>query len=443
MKTLKKNIIPILFVSSIMAINAILWISKMNAAFLNEKSILTSVLGSTLLMGFFLVFLLSTKAKWIEKLFGGLDGVYFWHRLLAMGTTALIFLHGITSISNLSSNSNNFLLFGNAGEAGELARNGFLFLVIFALLAKFFKYEHFRFIHRFLVIPYMIALYHGFFSSWVNLFSFDTLSIWMLLTSSIGLASALYMLFVFQRSAFRYKGQIEEKVELNATTLELKVKMDKHYHFKPGQFAFIKIKMNDFDQEPHPFSISGKEGNYIYFTIKSLGDFTESLKKNLITPAEIHITQAYGHMTNTLSTKKQVWIAGGIGITPFLGRLRSSEEFTSDTHLYYSVNYESEAVHLDRLRQLSNQKENFRFTLFEASKQGFLSIKNLEIDDDCIVSMCGPRPMVMTLKKQIHSKYPKVKIEYEAFSFTGTLVEDIIKKYKTIKKKLKTRKLTS
>jgi hypothetical protein len=51
--------------------------------------------------------------------------------------------------------------------------------------------------------------------------------------------------------------------------------------------------------------------------------------------------------------------------------------------------------------------------------------------------------MVMTLKKQIHSKYPKVKIEYEAFSFTGTLVEDIIKKYKTIKKKLKTRKLTS
>jgi predicted ferric reductase len=420
-----------------MIINTVLWINRMKAAFLNNESIVTSVIGSILLMGFFLVFLLSTRMKWLVKLFGGLDGLYFWHRMLAIGTTALIFVHQVTSIYNFSSNQTTVFLLGGVGSAGELARNGFLFLVFFALIAKFLKYEHFRFIHRLLVIPYMISLYHGFYSSWVNLFSFDALSIWMISTSVIGLASSLYMLFIYQTSAFRFKGQIVEKTELNPSTFELKVKMNKPYLFKPGQFAFIKIKSPMISKAAHPFSISGQDENYIYFTIKSLGDFTEALKNTLIVPSKIRITTAYGNMTMSSTSKKQVWIGGGVGITPFLGHLRSTETFKTDTHLYYSVNYESEAVHLETLKNMPNIKENFRFTLFEASKQGFLSINNLEIDDDTIVSMCGPKPMVMSLKKQIQKQYPRVKIEFEAFSFTGTLVEDVLKKSKKIIRKLK------
>ena len=97
-------------------------------------------------MGFFLVFILSTRMKWIVKLFGELDGLYFWHRMLAIGTTALIFVHQVTSIYNFSSNQTTIFLLGGAGRAGELARNGFLFLVFFALIGKFLKHEHFRFI---------------------------------------------------------------------------------------------------------------------------------------------------------------------------------------------------------------------------------------------------------------------------------------------------------
>lgn len=437
MKTLKKQIGPVLFVGGIIGINLILWYNRLQTAYLNSAVNSTMVLGSVLLMGFMIVFLLSTRMPWLVKLFGGLDNLYLWHRLLAMGTTALIFLHGATAIRNAVSNQTSILLLGGAGQAGELARNGFIFLIALALLSKFFKYEHFRLIHRLLVIPYFISLYHSFYSSWVNLLSFDTLSIWMIATSVIGLGASFYMIVLYQRTAFLHKGEIVEKIDLNETTFELKIRMKRKYHFKPGQFTFIKINAQGISASPHPFSISGHDGVHLYLTIKVLGDYTKTLKESLQAPAKIKLTHAYGDMTFKSKHHKQVWVAGGVGITPFLGYLRSVNEFKNDIHLYYSVNYATEAVHLDILNQLAKENDHFTFTLFEASKMGYLNAKALNLDDETNVFMCGPRPMVQSLKKQIREQHPNVPVDFEAFSFTGTLVEDILKAYKKMIRKLK------
>ncbi|MBN2540512.1 MAG: ferric reductase-like transmembrane domain-containing protein [Bacilli bacterium] len=437
MKTIKKNLGAILFIGTILIINTILWVGRIQSAYLTSEVLQTSLIGSLLLMGFFLVFLLSTRMNWLVKLFGGLEGLYFWHRTLAIVTTALILVHAEFAVSNALSYNVSIPLLGYAGSAGELARNGFFLLVFVALLAKFIKYEHFRFIHRLLIIPYFISLYHSFYSSWVNLFQMDALSLWMLLTSAIGLGSSLYMILLYPRTAFSHRGIIESKTLLTESIIELKIKMDRNYRFKPGQFAFIKIDADGISESAHPFSISGSDGKYLYFTIKSLGDFTNSLLQTMETPTRIRITRAFGKMTFRSKHTKQIWIAGGIGVTPFLGYLRSDKELKSDVHLYYSVRYESEAVHLDTFQILEEEQEHFKFTLFEASKQGFLTANDLDINDDTIVYMCGPRPMALALHKQIKEMYPGVRIEFEAFSFTGTLVEDILKSYKKVLRKLK------
>ncbi len=437
---LKKNIGAILFILGVLLINALLWIQKIQSAFLSFDVLQTSLLGSSLLMGFFLVFLLSTRIPFIVKIFGGLEGLYFWHRILAIFTTAAIFIHGFFAVGNVIAYSTYIPLLGYAGRAGELARNGFLFLIAIALLAKFMKYEHFRLIHRLLIIPYFISLYHGFFSSWVDLFRFDTLSIWMLATSIIGLGSSLYMIILYQSTAFRFKGIIVSKMELTDSIVELKVKLNRRFRFKPGQFAFIKIDQEGISKGPHPFSISGSDGEFIYFTIKALGDFTGSLQQKLSIPASVKITRPFGSMTFRSKKEKQIWIAGGIGITPFLGYLRSQPDFHKNIHLYYSVRFENEAVHTDILKNLAAKNTNFTFTLFDASKEGYLTSKHMDLDENTIVYLCGPRPMVLSLEKQIRSDHPGVEIDYEAFSFTGTLVEDILR---SIKKVIKKRKATT
>lgn len=437
MKKIKKHLGAILFISSILSVNFILWFIQMKTSYMNSGTITTSIFGSTLLMGFFIVFLLSTRMKWLVSMFGGLDTLYFWHRILAIGTTAMIFLHALTSVNNIASYQTSFIILGSAAEAGEVARNGFILLIIIALLAKFIKYEHFRFIHRLLIIPYVFALYHGFFSSWMNLFSLNVLSIWMLATSIIGLGSSLYMLLMYQTSAFYNKGIIVGKKQLNDNIVELKVKMKKEFRFKAGQFAFIKIDAKGMSPASHPFSISGKDGEYIYFTIKSLGDYTKSINENLDIPARINITKPYGSMTFNSKSKRQVWIAGGIGLTPFLGFLRNGlHQDHSPIHLYYSVRNESEAIYVDYLNSLAIQMEQFKFTLCDTSKSGYLKTDDLDLDENTTVYMCGPRPMVLSLRKQIGKQYPGVDIHYEAFSFTGTLIESVLNTGKKVIRKL-------
>jgi len=409
----------------------------MQAAFLNNDAILTSILGSTLLMGFFLVFLLSTRMQWLVKLFGGLENLYFWHRILAIATTAMIFIHQTLAYTNITASQSTILILGSPRDAGELARNGFILLVLIALMAKFLKYEHFRFIHRLLLIPYVFALYHSFYSSWVNLFTFDTLSLWMIFTSVVGLVSSIYMILIYQRTSFRFKGEIVEKIQLNESITELKIRMAKPYKMHPGQFAFIKINAKGISKAPHPFSISGQDGHFLYFTIKSLGDFTGMLKDHLDVPAKIRITKPFGDMTFKSSKERQIWIAGGIGVTPFLGYLRSQMPLVNDVHLYYSVKQENEAVHLDYLKELERTNSHFTFTLFEASSMGYLTAKHLPLDEKTHVYMCGPRPMALSLKKQLKKDHPYIPVDYEAFSFTGTLVEDILKTYKKVVKKLR------
>ncbi|MGD9910751.1 MAG: hypothetical protein AB7U79_09185, partial [Candidatus Izemoplasmatales bacterium] len=241
-------------------------------------------------------------------------------------------------------------------------------------------------------------------------------------------------------SAFKYQGIVEEKKSLNESTFELTVKLSKDYRFKPGQFAFIKIYGKGISKAAHPFSISSGNGNEIKFTIKSLGDFTESLKTSLQTPARIKITRPFGNMTFNTKKEKQIWIAGGIGVTPFLGYVRSAMKEDKKIHMIYSVREEKEAVNLNEIIEATKDLRNFEFTLFDASKRGFLTASKLDLDENTCVYMCGPRPMAMALSKQIKEASPKTELEFEAFSFTGTLVEDILKILKKWYKKLKTQK---
>ena len=47
MEKLKKQIGPLIFISSIITINAVLWVNRIQASFLNSNVLITSVIGST------------------------------------------------------------------------------------------------------------------------------------------------------------------------------------------------------------------------------------------------------------------------------------------------------------------------------------------------------------------------------------------------------------
>jgi Predicted ferric reductase len=185
------------------------------------------------------------------------------------------------------------------------------------------KYENWRIFHRLLIIPYALGVYHTYFSSRYNLFEFSPLSIWVGLTSLMGLSAGLYMLFFYQKAQFRYKGKITDIKRVSASSIEIAIKLETTLVYQSGQYVFLKIFQKGIEKAPHPFSISGGDGSTIYLTIKGLGDYTKQLYSELKEGTAISLDGPYGHLDFEKGRGKQLWIAGGIGITPFISYLKN------------------------------------------------------------------------------------------------------------------------
>ena len=108
----------------------------------------------------------------------------------------------------------------------------------------------------------------------------------------------------------------------------------------------------------------------VRFAIKPLGDYTKALRDGIAIGDRLKLEGGYGHFNHRRGSKKQIWLAGGIGVTPFLamaGRLKGDEG--QDIHMVYCVRDRSEAIGLDTFQTQADKLSNFSFTLHD-SKTG-------------------------------------------------------------------------
>ncbi len=123
------------------------------------------------------------------------------------------------------------------------------------------------------------------------------------------------------------------------------------FSFKPGQFCQIKNPLYIRPTEVHMFSIasSPSERKYLEFCIKVYGDWTTALSL-LQKGAVLQVAGPLGHFVWDQAQTQVVFLAGGVGIAPFMSMLRVQKElkYEGTTRLLYgsrtldSIAYESE-----------------------------------------------------------------------------------------------------
>ncbi len=94
--------------------------------------------------------------------------------------------------------------------------------------------------------------------------------------------------------------------------------------WRPGQFVMLRLPGRFGHSEPHPFTISTPPGTGLCCTVKRAGAFTTSLH-SLKPGARVLVQGPYGvFCREVFETPAARWafIAGGVGITPFLAVLR-------------------------------------------------------------------------------------------------------------------------
>lgn len=426
----KKIGIIIVFILAVTPLISWFLMEPLKYRFFNLVGTMTSfgqiagILGLTL---FSINLILSARIKILEKFFLGLSNVYNYHKIIGQVSFGLLLLHPLLLLVSYLSVSLAAALkfltpFNNLSVTyGAISLTLMIVLMVLTLYVKL-KYHVWKMSHKFMVLVFVFALLHSLFiSSDISRDLF--LRIYLLGLGFIGLTLSFYQAFL---SKWLNNNKIYTLKKINILTpqvveLEL-VAGNKQIKFTPGQFIFIRFLSENVSQETHPFSISsGADNSSLQVVIKSLGDFTEKLG-NLQLGIKIAIEGPYGKFSYlNIENRNQVWIAGGVGITPFLSMARSLNNTDYNIDLYYSVKNLEEAVLIDELKEIEIDKK-IRLIPWCSNEKGYLTAKTIsEITSDLNgrdILLCGPAPFMFSLQKQLLDlKIPKNKIHFENFKF--------------------------
>lgn len=369
---------------------------------------------------------LATRPRLFEGWFGGLDRMYHFHRQIGMTALALMLVHYFftPSFTGLQLNSGLNTL---ARYAGEYGFYGLVALAALSLVKRipFTKWEvpyHlWRQSHRFIGIFFMIIVFHWLFIK--RPFGGEALLVnYLTVFGIIGVASFLYTQIMpfLKRRGF----EVIEVDRLPAATVVKAKPTGRGIRATPGQFGFLRVAKSGLG-EPHPFTLAGIGGDgTITFAIKPLGDYTRRLRESIAVGDRIQIEGGHGRFIQGRGGDRQVWLAGGIGITPFLAMAESLESGQKrQIHLVHSVRNASEAVSDQRLFEIAKEVEGFSFVLHDSEKEGWIDAEKLiakapfEVDGSELW-FCGPPPLRSAIVgglKKLGKRFKSVK--FERFEF--------------------------
>lgn len=132
-----------------------------------------------------------------------------------------------------------------------------------------------------------------------------------------------YLKFRFIRPILAHRGTITAISDCSPSMISVSIILDKDLPRRAGQFAYVTLKTPLCGIEEHPFTISSApvSGRTVEFVVKKAGLFTKGIAKAVI-GSRVIVDGPYGTFTPSPDTKPLLFIAAGVGITPFLSVIR-------------------------------------------------------------------------------------------------------------------------
>jgi predicted ferric reductase len=387
---------------------------------------LTGLVGMTM---FALSLLLSARAKFLEKFFSGINQVYLAHHFFGALSFCLLLFHPILLVYSYLATSFQagviFLIPSTEYIARTYGTIG-LILMIVPLFITFYtklKYQIWKFTHKFLGLAFIFAFFHTF-TIGSDVSRNPTLKYYIFILSVVGFVVYIYRSILNKFLVFKYEYTIKNIQKLGDMSWELEFEpKSEAINYLPGQFVFLKIYNENLSSETHPFSISSANNQNIKIIIKELGDYTKNI--GLVKVGDrAEIEGPYGKFNSKNYGKNQIWIAGGVGITPFLSMLRALDTMGKDhvIDLYYSVISESALICKEEIEKIKQNNPNLNVKFWITEKEGYISpkyiLENSSNAKNRDILICGPSAMMTALKNGfIKQGFAKEKIITEDFKF--------------------------
>ena len=165
-----------------------------------------------------------------------------------------------------------------------------------------------------------------------------------------------------------YKSKLTSRKEVAVDTMAFAFQRPPRFDFKAGQFTNLTLSnppRTDEGGNTRTFSIaSPPHENELVFATRMRGTAFKRSLMEMPLGTEVNIAPAMGSFTlHENPAKAAVFLAGGIGITPFLSIVRQAHKecLKQELYLFYSNRRPEDAAFLDILLMLGNANPYFRF----------------------------------------------------------------------------------
>lgn len=363
------------------------------------------------MMAFALV--LATRPRWMEPGIGGLDKMYRLHKWLGVGALVAAVAHWLVSGHHGHgaprwAGGADTLFPALAGPARGLAEPLLIVLIVLVAmaLARLIPYCVFRRCHVAMAALFVFFAFHSLVlmrpEYWPTPFGWATLAL-----SVAGTAAAIDLIVRHFRGVTGAQARVVGTryfPEVKSLEIDLEVGADWKGH-RAGQFAFVTT---DAKEGAHPFTLStawNPATRRVGFIVKELGDFTAGMRRAFRDGACVRIEGPYGRFTFDDGKPRQIWIGAGIGITPFVAKLRerAGKPAGPEVDLFHSTR----AVSEDALARLSADAgaAGVRLHVVMSARDGRLDARAImdAVPDWKAASVwfCGPADFGASLKRDL------------------------------------------
>lgn len=368
------------------------------------------------------MFLLTARFQWTTRAFG-IDIIYYFHRWIALVAFALLLAHPVILIG-VEPLLLEYLRPGAPWHMlmGVAALLAITMLVVTALGRKLLRihYDAWRRLHAFLAVAAIVlAVFHvvgvGYYveAPWKRELWTVFAVAWVLLLLYLRVVRPLSL----SRRPYRV---VDVKTERgDAWTLTVEPVGHAGLRFLPGQFVWLCLCNSPLAMREHPFSISSsaEQPQRLSFTIKVLGDFTARIPQ-VVTGQQVYLDGPFGAFSVDRygAAPGYVFVAGGAGIAPMLGMLKTLADRGErrPVWLFYAYSRLERLTAYDELQDLQVRLQLHMVLILSdpppawTGERGLLNAEILRrhLPEDFArldYFLCGPTPMTTAAERHLQS----------------------------------------
>ncbi len=373
------------------------------------------------LFGFFglaICLLLAVRSRHLDKFFGGLGHLYQIHHRVARLAALLILIHAFVEIYTFGWSVEVLKLY--VSDWGLLS--GCLSVLGLGILFAFAKKLHlghriWRFIH-FVSVPVWIGI-----CVHVYIFMGEGFTAYLLWFSFLVGTGSLIRSQIFPRLDFwGFRFQVKSLKKLNHQVMEIRLeplKPNAPKATETAQYFYLRFHSSESTRDWHPFTCISRPGEKdLCFAIKALGRDTRVVR-GMSEKMRVDVEGPFGHLHPT-QLKNEVWIVGGVGITPLVSVAREASFAKFPVRVLHAVDTPQDQIYPELWNELQTTNAMLSYRLWNTKSEGFVTQEIigelLKGAEDSNVYVAGPEPFIKHVRNLLEFfQIPSTNIFTEEF----------------------------